>query len=487
MSGAWVQALAPLLLLAVGITALLLLIALRRSAERARVLATATLLAAAAAALAALVAGPPAADVTPLLVADAPALLLAALFCLGGAVTATLAGSYLAGHAEQQDEFYLLLLLAVLGAAVLAYAVHAASLLLGLELLGVASYALIAYPAERRPPVEAAFKYLVLSGSATATLLFGFALLYAGSGALGFADLAAAGALPGLAPAVPVAGAALVLVGFAFKIAAAPFHLWVADVYEGAPAPVSGFLASVAKAAMLFALLRLFLEADLFRFPALVQATALLAVLSMFAGNWLALKQENVKRLLAYSSIAHAGYLLILFSAGAALSQRALAAEAALFYLVAYVPTTLAAFALLAQQSAARGGEELLAVDDLAGLFWRQPLAAALFLVALLSLAGIPLTAGFFAKFYLFAAAAPGGHWVLLTALVAGSALGIYYYLRLVLVMTRRPAEAAPATCGASPPTASAPNGLFLGLIAVILVLGIAPGALMGYFDGLLG
>ncbi|MFN2328208.1 MAG: NADH-quinone oxidoreductase subunit N [Chromatocurvus sp.] len=486
MSGAWVQALAPLLLLAVGITVLLLLVALRRSAERARRLATATLLAAAAAALGVLVTGPPAADITPLLVADAPALLLAALFCLGGAVTAMLAGSYLAGHAEQQDEFYLLLLLAVLGAAVLAYAVHAASLLLGLELLSVASYALIAYPAERRPPVEAAVKYLVLSGGATATLLFGFALLYAGSGALGFADLAAAG-VPGLAPAVPVAGATLVLVGFAFKIAAAPFHLWVADVYEGAPAPVSGFLASVANAAMLFALLRLFLEADLFRFPALVQGTALLAVLSMLVGNWLALRQENIKRLLAYSSVAHAGYLLILFSAGAALSQRALALEAALFYLVAYVPTTLAAFALLTQQSATRGGEELLAVDDLAGLFWRQPLAAVLFLVALLSLAGIPLTAGFFAKFYLFAAAAPGGHWVLLAALVAGSALGIYYYLRLVLVMIRRPEGITLATADAEPPVAGVPSGLFLGLIAVILVLGIAPGALMGYFAGLLG
>ncbi len=482
MSGAWLQALAPLLVLAAGTTVLLLLVAQRRDAGRARRVATGVLLGAAAAALLALSGGPPVAAVTPLLVADAPALLLAALFCLGGAATAVLAGSYLAGHAEQQEEFYLLLLLATLGAAVLAYAVHAGSLLLGLELLAVASYGLVAYPAERRPPVEAAVKYLVLSGAATATLLFGFALLFAAGGALGFRELGAALGAPALAPAVPVAGATLVLVGFAFKLAAAPFHFWVAEVYEGAPAPVSGFLASVAKAAMLFALLRLFIEADLFRFPAVVQGTAVLAVLSMFVGNWLALRQNKVKRLLAYSSVAHAGYLLIIFSAGAAPALRPLAAEAGLFYLLAYVPTTLAAFALLSPLAAGRGGEELLATGDLAGLFWRQPLLAGLFFVALLSLAGIPLTAGFIAKFYLFAGAVAGGHWLLLGALVAGSALGIYYYLRLVYQMTL----AAPEAPVPAPATGRAVVAVAWTLGAAILLLGVLPGALLGFLDGLL-
>lgn len=477
MSGAWGQALAPLLLLAAGAVLLMLQIAIARNGRLARHIALGTFAAAGGAALLVLAGGVPEATVTPLLTADAAALLMAALFAAGGAVTAALSGAYLQRHSEQPDEYYLLLILAVLGAAVLAYAVHVASLLLGLELLGVSAYALIAYPADRRPPVEAAIKYLVLSGAATATLLFGCALLYAASGTLAFAGLVATPA-----DTVTTIGVTLILAGFAFKIAAVPFHLWIADVYEGAPAPVSGFLAGVGKAATLFVLLRLFLEAGLFAEAAVVRATALLAVLSMLAGNWLALLQDNVKRLLAYSSIAHAGYILIVFSAGAALPERALAVEAALFYLVAYVPTTLAAFALLTQLSAARDGDDLIAIDDLAGLFWRQPLLATLFFVALLSLAGIPLTAGFFAKFYLFAAAAPGEHWLLLGVLVAGSALGIYYYLRLVFVMTRAAPE--PAVMPSSGPVLT---GLSIGLIGVIVALGVVPGALMGYLAGLLG
>lgn len=473
MSGAWAQALAPLLILAGGATLLMLQIALARSASLSRQLALGILTVAAAVPLLMLARGLAPASVTPLLSADAPALLMAALFSAGGAVTAWLSDRYLATHAERPDEYYLLLLLAVLGAAVLAYAVHVASLLLGLELLAIASYALIAYPADRRPPVEAAAKYLVLSGAATATLLFGFALLYAASGELAFAGLRA-----GAGDRIALMGGTLVLVGFALKIAAAPFHLWIPDVYEGAPAPVSGFLASVAKAAPLFVLLRLFGTADFFADAGLVRVSAILAVLSMLVGNWLALLQDNVKRLLAYSSIAHAGYLLIVFSAGAAAGGRALAMEAGLFYLIAYVPTALAAFALLTQLSAARAGDDVVAVDDLAGLCWRQPLLAALFGVALLSLAGIPLTAGFFAKFYLFAAAAAGGAWLLLGALVAGSALGIYYYLRLVFVMTR-PGDGG----GAAAPVAAGPS---LALMALILLLGIAPGLLMGYLSGLL-
>lgn len=477
MSGAWVQALAPLLLLAAGATLLMLQIAVARSARLARRLVLASFGLAALAALVGLAGGPPAADVTPLLVADGAALLMTLLFIAGGAATAALSGAFLEREGERTDEYYLLLILAVLGAAILTYAVHVASLLLGLELLAISAYALVAYPAERRPPVEAAVKYLVLSGAATATLLFGFALLYAASGELTFRGLVSAGG-----DGLSLAGTSLVLVGFAFKIAAAPFHLWVADVYEGAPAPVSGLLASVGKAAPLFVLLRLFLEADLFAQEGVVRATAVLAVLSMLAGNWLALLQNNLKRLLACSSIAHAGYLLIIFSAGAAAPERALAIEAAIFYLVAYVPTTIAAFAVLPQLGGSHQDEHRVMIDDLDGLLWRQPLPALLFLVALLSLAGIPLTAGFFAKFYLFAAAAPGGHWVLLAALVAGSALGIYYYLRLIFAMTRPPRAAA-----ASEGAGRAASAVSLTLIGIILALGVVPGAFMRYVAGLLG
>jgi NADH-quinone oxidoreductase subunit N len=477
VTGAWLQALAPLLVLAAGATGIMLQIALRRDARLAQRLALGTLALAAAIPLPPLLTGLPVATVTPLLTADAPALLLSTLFCLGGAVTVAISAPYLPSHSDQQEEFYLLLVLAVLGACVLAYAVHGASLLLGLELLAVASYALIAYPQGRRPPIEAAVKYLVLSGAASATLLFGLALLYATSGSLSFGGLVAVA----VDSTIASAGATLVLTGFAFKLAAAPFHLWTPDVYEGAPAPVSGFLASVAKAASLFALLRLFIDADLFAVPGVVSITALLAVLSMLAGNWLALLQANVKRLLAYSSIAHAGYLLVLFSAGAAAGQRALAMEAALFYLVAYVPTALAAFALLTQLSAARQDEELLQLDDLRGLFWRAPLLSALFFVALLSMAGIPLTAGFIAKFYIFVAAAAGGHWLLLAALVAGSAIGMFYYLRVIYVMSLQ----APDDVAVAPSLPVSLQAVYWALIGAILCLGVFPGPLLGYLEGL--
>nr|WP_277602416.1 NADH-quinone oxidoreductase subunit N [Parahaliea mediterranea] len=473
------QAILPLGILAGGIILVMLQIAFRRHLATSISLSLLTLLATAAAALE----GGADMPVTPLLQADSFARLFTVLFCLAGAISTLLSTDYLGQRDDEPEEYYLLLLLSSLGACVLAYASHLASLLLGLELMSVALYALIAYPNKAPLPLEAAVKYLMLSGAASATALFGFALLYAGTGSLSFTGLGQAlDANPETGVLLPVA-AVMVVAGLAFKLSLVPFHLWTPDVYQGAPSPITGFLASVSKAAVLVVLLRWFSDANLFRFPALVQTTAVLAVLSMLVGNLLALLQDNIKRMLAYSSIAHMGYLMIVFAAAAAPGQRDFALEAASYYLIAYTATTLAAFALLTMLGAGEGGREHCQLQDVSGLFWRYPGPAILLLVALLSLAGIPLTAGFLAKFYLVGAASGSGQWVLLGSLVIGSAIGIYYYLRVVFYMSRRPGEyqSRPGMTRFWPVRLTA----WL-LVAAVLLLGVLPQPLLHYLASIL-
>ena len=481
MTAAGLQALLPLLVLAGGATVLMLQIAFMRSVTLTTTLAVLTM---ALAALSCVYAAPVTPlQVTPLLLADQLALLFCVLFCLAGATTVLLSLDYIRHHGDEPEEYFLLLVLSTMGACVLAYAVHVASLLLGLELLSVALYALIAYPNKSILPLEAATKYLVLSGAASATALFGFALLYAATGTLEFAALGQQLDNTQMGESVLLVGAAMVFAGLAFKLSVVPFHLWTPDVYDGAPAPITGFLASVAKAAVFVVLLRLFLEADLFRYRRLVEVTGLLAIFSMLAGNLLALLQTNIKRMLAYSSIAHIGYLMIIFMVCLNSDNRSLATEAATFYLIAYTATTIAAFGLLTLISAQQVERENVELHHVSGLFWHQPLQAGLMLVALLSLAGIPLTAGFVAKFYILSAAVSGQHWVLLAALVLGSGIGIYYYLRVVYYMTRRP---EPHHVQPGSGSGWRAHGLPSALIAIILLLGMLPQSLMAYLRSIL-
>jgi NADH-quinone oxidoreductase subunit N len=474
-------ALLPLLILTGGATLLMLQIAFLRNVSTSAAVATATLLAAALSCIPA--AEPAPIAVTPLLQVDPMGLLLSALFCLSGAATVLLSRDYIINHGDEPEEYYLLLVLSTLGACVLALAVHLASLLLGMELLAIALYALIAYPNKSILPLEAAIKYLVLSGAASATILFGFALLYAVTGTLEFAELGRRLGEVQTGDAILMVGSAMIFAGLAFKLSLVPFHLWTPDVYDGAPAPVTGYLASVSKAAVLIAMLRLFMDADLFRYERLIELTGLLAILSMLAGNLLALLQSNVKRMLAYSSIAHVGYLMIVFMACMTSGNRALATEAAVYYLVAYTATTIAAFGLLTLISAHREDRENVDLLHLSGLFWQQPLLAGLMLVALLSLAGIPLTAGFIAKFYIVSAAVDGANWVLLAALVLGSGIGIFYYLRVVFYMSRAPEDHHLDRATARGWYVRAVPGI---LIAVILLLGTLPQPLMEYLRSIL-
>ena len=431
-------------------------------------------------------------DVGELLRVDGYAIFFMALFAGAGIVTTLLSGPYVTRLSPWPDEYYILLTTAVLGAVVTAAANHFVSFLLGIEVLSISLYAMIAYPREGRKPLEAAAKYLVLSGAASSTMLFGMALIYMASGSLAFESMAGLSANDSLIADI---GIAMLLVGILFKLSLAPFHMWTPDVYQGAPAPVTAFLATVSKGAVFAAFLRYATDAGILASDAIALGIAAVAVLSMVAGNVLALLQESVKRILAYSSIAHVGYLLIALIAAAGIGgNAALGVETTLVYLTGYFVMTLAAFGVMtALSSDGQEADDLMAYE---GLFWRRPVLAAVLTAAALSLAGIPLTVGFIAKFYVFAAGAEGTLWVLVWALVIGSAIGIYYYLRIVFTMIRKPGEEpaddgieepAPPAGGpeATIPRLTAAVTIVLGL--AILAFGIYPTPIIDFVTGLTG
>lgn len=391
-------------------------------------------------------------QVTPLVLIDRFALFFSGLILLSGAVIVLLSLNYLQtpeGSEMRTAEYYVLLLVAVLGAMVLVSASHFGAFFIGLELLGVSLYILVAYLAPslrgRVESLEAGVKYLILSGVASALLLFGIALLYAEFGTLSFDGLGQAWqseqALEGLFVA---AGLGLILAGVSFKLSLVPFHMWTPDVYEGSPATSAAFVASISKGAIFAFLLRFFITTGAFEHQLIILALVFVAIASMLGGNLLALMQSNVKRILAYSSIAHMGYLLVAFLAGSTGQVNAIAVgEAVSFYLVAYFVTTLGAFGVICVLSGSDATRDLDQLEDYRGLFWRSPWLAGIMTAMLLSLAGIPLTVGFIGKFYIFAVATEGLLWLLLAVLILGSALGLYYYLRWVVVMFMQSEELA--------------------------------------------
>jgi NADH-quinone oxidoreductase subunit N len=427
MTGTDLIALSPLLIVAAASVVLLLLAAFYRDD---RVTAVLTLVGLALAILALPVAAAQAPrHVTPLLVLDDYALFYMGLVFAASFAVTLLSYGYLRKHNRQREEFYILLLTAALGSAVLVASDHFASFFLGLEILSISLYALIAYPRASQQHIEAAVKYLVLAAASAAFLLFGMALIYAATGTLEFARMSAAGSAAGNSDhALWLAGWGMIIVGVGFKLAVVPFHLWTPDVYEGAPAPVAAFVATVSKGSMFALLMRYYTQADLQAYGAPILALAIIAIASMFAGNLLALFQSNIKRLLAYSSIAHLGYLLVALLAGGAL-----AATAVGFYLLAYFVTMLGAFGVVSALSHRERDAD--AMSDYQGLFWRRPWLAALLTAVLLSLAGIPLTAGFVGKFYIVAAGVSSALWLLVLVLVVNSAIGLFYYLRVVVAL----------------------------------------------------
>ena len=407
-------------------------------------------------------------QVTMLLIMDKYALFFVALISAASFAVALLAYGYLAKREGNKEEFYILLLVATLGAMVLAASSHFVSLFLGLEVLSIALYALIAYFGDRPLPVEAGIKYLVLAASSSAFLLFGIALVYADLGTMDFARIAHLLAIrSNLDLALLLSGVALIITGIGFKLALVPFHMWTPDVYQGAPAPVTAFVATVSKGGMFALLLRYFNQSGANRFTSVLLVFSIIAIASMFAGNLLALYQNNVKRILAYSSIAHMGYLLVALDVGGPIGS-----SAVIFYLIAYFVMTLGAFAVVTVLSGPQRDADRL--EDYRGLFWRRPALALVFTAMLLSLAGIPLTAGFLGKFYIVAAGAAVGAWVLILILVLTSTIGLFYYLRIVAVLYQQPSESYQAH-QALPRRAPAATLVLVALTVILVWLGVYP------------
>jgi NADH-quinone oxidoreductase subunit N len=474
MNTADVLALLPLLTIATTAGAVMIAIAIRRNHKVVAILSLVGIATALASLGLATAAAPR--QITSLLLLDSYARLYMALLLAAAGFAFLFGYEYLKLRRERPEEFYLLGLLATTGAMVLVSSRHFVSFFLGLELLSIALYSLIAYTRTESSSIEAGIKYLVLAASSSAALLFGFALMYAESGSMELSQFSALMAASSRsAHTLPLlTGLMLALTGVGFKLAVVPFQLWTPDVYEGAPLPVTAFIATVSKAGIFAFLLRWFHVHDAGLAGVLGLILTLIAIASMLTGNLLALLQTNVKRILAYSSIAHMGYLLVAMLAGGTLG-----APAATYYLAAYVATILSAFGLMTVLSGPQ--HEAASIEAYRGLFWRRPLLAAAFTTTLLSLAGIPLTAGFLGKFYVIAAGASQSRWLLLFTLVASSTIGLFYYLRIVAVMYAQPKDAAFDGESTAPPL-SLPAGFALVILtAVIALLGIYPTPLWGF------
>ncbi len=411
---------------------------------------------------------------TALFIVDGMSLFYTGLILAAAIGSTLLLWTYMENAAGNREEVFLLLTLSVNGALLLVTARHMASLFVALELMSVPLYGMAGYLFTQRRSLESATKYLVLSAAATSVMLFGMAFLYAQSGRLDFGGVAALFTSGhGLDAFLAQAGLVLLIAGLAFKLSLAPFHQWTLDVYDGAPAPVGAFLATVGKVAVVAVLLRLLQMGGVFgangEYPAgpaysLLNVLAVVAVLSILAGNLLALRQESLKRLLAASSIAHFGYLLVAIVAGGVFAN-----EAAGMYLTAYVFTSLGAFGVISVLSQAGDGRDADTLAAVRGLGRRSPLLALALSVMLLSLAGIPLTAGFIGKFYVLAAGMAAGLWWLLGAVVIGSALGLYFYLRVIAAIYA-PAEGEPVRVAHGIATLT----VILALVTV-LVIGVWP------------
>ena len=373
---------------------------------------------------------------------------------------------YMEVQGIRAGEYYALVLFGALGMSLMSSAVELVLIFIALEISSISTYILAGFRRRAAISSESSVKYFLLGSFATAFFLYGVALMFGATGSTSITVIGDA-LRSGHIPILAYVGVALMFVGLGFKVAAAPFHVWTPDVYEGAPAPVVGFMSTAPKAAVFAVLLRIMFQADA---PGRVWLIWVVAALSMTLGNIGALVQDNVKRLLAYSSIAHAGYLLVAF---AALPNNGI--PAAMFYTASYAAMNVGAFAVISHIGGK--GERYVTLEDYEGLGRRSPLLAAILTIFLLSLIGIPITGGFFAKFYVFSAALQANLVGLVIIGVLNSAVASYYYLRLIVVMYMREArEDVPV----SPIPVGLGMALAISLVATIY-LGVLPGRVLDY------
>jgi NADH-quinone oxidoreductase subunit N len=390
------------------------------------------------------------------------------VFILGAALTILISRQYLEDYGKNLGEYYALILFATLGMMLMAAGAHLIMIFLGLEVMSIAVYVLAGLFREDVRSNEASLKYLILGSFSSAFLLFGMAMLYgAAGGTLFLNELPKRLALETASQPLILAGIGLLLVGFGFKVASAPFHMWTPDVYEGAPTSVTAFMSVAVKAAAFAAFARVFFLA----FGAMkVDWTMLLwimAVATMTIGNVSAIAQTNIKRMLAYSSIAHAGYLLV-----ALVAANQLGAISLLYYLLAYTLMNLGAFGVVILVG--RKKDSYLNIYDYSGLAAQHPVLAASMALFMFALAGIPPTAGFVGKFYIFSAAIKAGYIWLAIIGVMNSLVSVYYYLRITVLMYMRPAETDLGPVAFSP----AQTAVVAVTAAGVLLIGIFPGFL---------
>jgi NADH-quinone oxidoreductase subunit N len=466
MSGVDAILLLPFLIVGATAIAVMLTIAFRRSAPVCFIITVAGFISALVSAIA--IAGLAPARVVALLMIDRYALFYEGLLLICSTAVAVLAWFYFSAKEVWREEFFILLPLATLGAMILSASNHFVSFFLGLELLSVSLYPLIAYRRVKARSLEAGIKYLVSASVASAFLLFGMALIYADRGSMDFTRIVAPAQTP--ESMLIIIGLLMIMVGIGFKLALVPFHWWAPDVYQGAPAPVAAYVATVSKTAVLALFMRLYLPVAASSDHVVNFIVWGMAIASMFIGNLLALYQENVKRIIAYSSIAHMGYFMVAF-----LGATRLGIIAATYYIVAYVFTILGAFGVIIFFSREEDAE---AIDDFRNLAAVRAVPAMVLTLCLLSLAGIPFTAGFMGKFFVLSAGVQNNAWPLAASLVVSSAIGLFYYLRIIMALYQ---PGVPSSRFSAP--AAAPqkliNNIVLGAAALaILWIGIVPGPL---------
>ena len=440
-------------------------------------------------------------NVMNLFIVDPFSLLYQLIILVAALACCTLSHAYIDSYKDNREELYLLMLCSVAGAMLMVSSSHLASFFISLELMSIPVYGLLAYTHQRSKSLEAGVKYLVLSATASAMLLMGMAYIYSVLGSLSFAGqvddmfwaitktqdpqmmMALQAYLPQLGEKFTsvfgILGLGMIVAAVAFKLSLAPFHKWTPDVYAGAPAPIATFLATVAKVAMIGLFVRYLLSSGLILADSFVTLLTIIAVLSILAGNLLAVRQVNLKRILAYSSIAHFGYLLVAIISAKNTDflqlQGFATFESVNIYVITYVLTTIGAFGVVTLMSSPYNNtDEAGSLAEYRGLFWRRPVLTATLTVMMLSLAGIPLTAGFIGKFMVVKAAVAGQEWFLAAMVIVGSGIGLYYYLRVMVVLYMTPPETP--RIDADKQWGQKMGGIMVLIVAAaVLVIGVYP------------
>jgi len=405
-------------------------------------------------------------SIPPLFIIDKYSLFFLGIIMFSALLVTFLSYDYLKQLEGIREEYYIILFTSTLGASLLTVANHFILFFIGIETLTLSLYILIAFEKSKSRSIEAGIKYLVLASVSSAFLLFGMGLVYVTFGTMQFTAIISAMSHLKQLPVLFIYGFGMMLVGIGFKLALVPFHMWTPDVYQGAPAPVSSYIATVSKGAVMAVFIRFFFNIKGFENSSIFIVISGIAVLSMFVGNLLAIQQKNIKRLLAYSAIANMGYLIIILLTG---SDKGI--QSAIFYLITYFITTIGAFGVISLLSSKDVEAEN--IEDYKGLFWKKPWTAAVFTLCMLSLAGIPITSGFIAKFYLIYEGMKAGLMILIFSMIINSVIGLYYYLRVITTMFSTAGKAELSSV-------SILGKVTLTIITLgILILGVYPGWLI--------